>query len=190
MRQTRMMTAIALALACMAAVVPRAAEAQDYSVFDVGKRTQLSLNAGGTVLYEEQTGAEGWKGATAGGTLTYSLHKLFAVHGTYDHGFPIDATRGHVNMLSAFGNLRVLPKLGETSDTHLFVGGGILDFDQGSTPNWQGYEGHLIANHQFKDGWGVFLKYTHGESFDDGVAPLNILKFGGQRKLFGWKPPR
>lgn len=181
------MKSSALVLAAALAIASTAS-AQDYSVWDVGKRTQFSLNAGGTVFFEEETGAEGWKGVSAGGTLTYSLHKLLAVHGTYDHGFPVDATRKHADLGSVFANLKVLPKPSETSNTQLFVGGGVLRVDRGGAVRWQGLEGHLIANHQFKDGWGLFLKYTHGESFDDGVAPLNILKFGGQRKLFGWKP--
>jgi hypothetical protein len=191
MRHTRtslggLSAALTLALALLT-VEPAVAQPQTYSIWDAGKRTQLSVNAGSMFFFEEETGAETWKGVSAGGALTYSLHDRFSVAGMYDHGFPIDASTGHENLLRAMGNLKVYPPKGESSNTKLFIGGGAAFFNRGDTDGWRGYEGHLTIARVFKDGWSLAGTYVHGRPFDDLDERVNMAKVVLGHRLLGAK---
>ncbi len=175
-----------LIVGAMLFLVP-AASAQTYSIWDAGKRTQLSVNAGGMVFFEEETGTESWRGVSAGGALTYSLHDRFSVFGTYDHGFPIDASTGHENLLRGSANLKVYPPRGEASNTKLFIGAGAAFFQRGDTDGWRGYEGHLTIARVFKDGWSLAATYVHGRPFDDLDERVNMAKVVLGHRLLGAK---
>ena len=177
-------TIVALLL-CMAPMA--GAQTATYPVFDVAHRTQLSVNLGGMQFFEEQTGAEGWRGISAGGALTYSLHDRLSLFGLYDHGFPLNATDGHENILRAAANLKVFPAPGDKSATNLWIGGGGAFFNRGVTEDWRGYEGHVTLARIFKDGWSLSGMYLYGITGDDADPKLNMAKVAVAHRLLGAK---
>ena len=180
--------AIVLVLGALLALCVEPAFAQEtFSIWDVGKRTQLSANVGGMVFYEEQTGVEGWRGISTGGALTYSLHERLSLFGVYDHGFPIDASSGHENVVRGAANLKVYPLPGESSPTRLLVGGGAAFFDRGVTDGWRGYEGHVTIARVFRDGWSLSGSYLYGIPFDDLDPKVNMAKVWLGHRLVGSK---
>lgn len=187
MKIDRMGAVLGLVLAAAIAIAGVTQAAEQYSIWNAAKRTQVSVNVGGVVFFEEETGGEGWKGASGGGALTYSLHERFAIFGLYDHGFPIDADRAHENVLRASSNLLVVPLPGETSAIRLQIGGGVARFDQGLTDGWTGYEGHVTVSRILRDGWAASLSYLYGVPFDDLRPKVNMAKVALGHRLFGAK---
>lgn len=192
MRIDRMSRSAALVLAIVvAAIVPLARDVgaqTKYSIWDAGKRTQLSVNVGGLFFFEEETGAETSKGVAGGMALTYSLHERLSLYGLYDHGFPIDASGRHVDILNAAANLTVYPPTVGASNTRLFLGGGVVVFDPGDdVTEWRGYEGHITIARVFRDGWSLSGKYQHGIPFDDADERVNMAKIWLGHRLVGAK---
>lgn len=180
--------AILLVVAAAVMLLAPAADAQTkYSIWDVGKRTQLSVNLGGLFFFEEETGAESSKGISAAGALTYSLHDRFSIAGLYDHVFPIDASGRHEDILGGAANLRVYPLPGETSQTKLFLGANAVMFSPGADDQWSGYGGHLTIARVFRDGWSLSAKYQHVIPFEDGRRKVDMAKLALNHRLAGAK---
>ena len=178
---------VMLAALALLAAWPVAAQTK-YSIWDAGKRAQVSLNAGALFFFEEETGAETSKGIAGGGALTYSLHERFSLYGLYDHVFPIDASGTHQDVIGGAANLLVYPLPGEASQTRLFIGGGVQRIDPGKdVPAWAGYEGHVTISRIFRDGWALGAKYEHIVPFEDNRRNVDMAKVWLGHRLAGAK---
>ena len=158
-------------------------------MFDVKHRVQVAVDVGAMQFAEQETGLESWRGASAGGSLVYSLHPRFSLVGRYDHGFPVDGVRAHQNVWQAFGNLKVYPLPEETSANSLSLGAGGLWLNPGGETgdDWTGLAARLNVSRIFRDCWSLYGTYTYGFKAQDEAPELNLLKVGLQHRLAGAK---
>jgi hypothetical protein len=149
---------VAILAVVLAALLPRAGEAQRYPLWDA-KRLSLTATAGymGFKVYDSP--APPWAGATLGAQAGYNVGAFTGFVG-YERGQNLQPEQDHRNLLRAYLNL----KTAELGGWDFYAGGGVMSMGRKTARDWSGAEGHLNGSVPIAPRVRFTLTYAHAFS--------------------------
>lgn len=177
MRATISAALFAALLGTAALLIASAASAQ--TLYDVGARAKLSVNASG-MWFAPMGGEDNWQGVDVGGAVTYNLHEKLSVFGAYDHGFPANTEDGHKNFARAMASLKVYPSdRWSESKNMVFLGCGRGWFGNDDVKAVGTWEAQVVASHKLTERLFLFGSYAHSFAVNPDVnADMDFCKAG------------